>query len=50
MTEQTYQMSRWTPTVKDVLEDAIDDKLDTSHFPFLGGQRQGTNMKTAPTR
>eukprot|EP00095_Tigriopus_kingsejongensis_P005335 maker-scaffold779_size98098-snap-gene-0.24 protein:Tk05335 transcript:maker-scaffold779_size98098-snap-gene-0.24-mRNA-1 annotation:"protein rop" len=49
MTEQTYQMSRWTPMVKDIMEDSIEDKLDNSHFPFLGGQRQGSNLKTAPT-
>ncbi|XP_059094839.1 protein ROP-like isoform X2 [Tigriopus californicus] len=50
VTEQTYQMSRWTPIAKDIMEDAIEDKLDNSHFPFLGGQRQGSNLKTAPTR
>ena len=35
-------MSRWTPVLKDIIEDAIDDKLDNSHFPFLGGQRHGS--------
>merc|ERR1719414_830573 len=40
--EQTYQMSRWTPVLKDIIEDCIDDKLDNSHFPFLGGQRHGS--------
>merc|ERR1719322_1816472 len=47
--ENTYQMSRWTPTLKDIIEDAIDDKLDNSHFPFLGGQRQESQFKSAPT-
>ena len=31
--------------LQDIMEDAIDDKLDNSHFPFLGGQRQGGGFK-----
>jgi hypothetical protein len=36
--------------MKDIIEDCIDEKLDASHFPFLGGQRQGGGMRQAPTR
>merc|ERR1719284_1275190 len=47
--EQTYQMSRWTPALKDIIEDCIDERLDNSHFPFLGGQRQASQFGSAPS-
>lgn len=41
-------MSRWTPVIKDIMEDSIDNKLDERHFPFLGGRK--TAGFHAPTR
>ncbi|GBN35622.1 Protein ROP [Araneus ventricosus] len=50
ITEQTYQMSRWTPVLKDLVEDAIDDKLDAKHFPFLAGRvAQSSYGRPTPT-
>lgn len=48
VTDQTYQMSRWTPVLKDIMEDCIEDKLDSRHFPFLAGRAQSATYH-APT-
>lgn len=50
ITEHTYQTSRWTPVVKDIIEDLIDNKLEERHFPFLGGRAAAGSRTTAPSR
>ena len=43
-------MSRWTPILKDIIEDSIEDKLDQRHFPFLAGRPSVPVTKNAPPR
>lgn len=44
-----YCCARIYPVLKDILEDCIDDRLDSRHFPFLAGRAQNSTYH-APTR
>ncbi|CAD5121572.1 DgyrCDS10071 [Dimorphilus gyrociliatus] len=46
--EQRFQMSRWVPYVKDIMEEAIEDKLDQRRFPFLSSGPRSMMGGSAP--
>ncbi|KAI5758602.1 STXBP2 [Gulo gulo luscus] len=45
--EPTYQLSRWTPVIKDVMEDAVEDRLDRKLWPFVSDPTPTSSSQAA---
>lgn len=43
-----YTTSRWTPIVKDLMEDFAEDKLNENLFPFLINRSNGAAFTSLP--
>ncbi|KAM4888698.1 syntaxin-binding protein 2 [Thomomys bottae] len=46
-TEPTYQLSRWSPVIKDVMEDAVEDRLDRKLWPFVSDPAPSSSSQAA---
>lgn len=44
----TQQSSSWTPTIKHIMENCIENKLDSKDFPFI--TRRPVRMVSTPVR
>ncbi|XP_060486084.1 syntaxin-binding protein 2 isoform X1 [Panthera onca] len=45
--EPTYQLSRWTPVIKDVMEDVVEDRLDRKLWPFVSDPAPTSSSQAA---
>ena len=45
--EKKYDLSRWTPYVKTVMEDLLDEKLDEKTFPYFKNKPSAPSYASA---
>ena len=41
-----FQFSRWTPVIKDIMEDSIEEKLNELDYPCLASNRTSNKVYT----